>query len=150
VVPTVTATLQPAGGQQARERLTRILSEDALDAGRICSLAGDLPSPAIAAVDCHYDGDSQGRYLLFESRADQKAFFARPRRGGEQIRGTACSGPYWRRGRNRRTSGRLAFVRLTGGRNVLIWADDSRRLPGDIRASSPPAREMCTIRETGG
>jgi hypothetical protein len=101
-------------------------------------------------VDCDYDGDSQGRYLLFESRADQKAFCARPRRGGKQIRGTARSGPDWRRGRNRRTKGRLAFVRLTGGRNALIWADDSRRLPGDIRASSPPAREMCTIWETRG
>jgi hypothetical protein len=43
---------------------------------------------------------------------------------------------------------RLAFVRLTGCRNVLIWADDSRRLLGDIRASSPGAGEMCTIGET--
>jgi hypothetical protein len=101
-------------------------------------------------VDCDYDGDSQGRHLLFQSRADQRAFFARPLRGGKQIRGTACSGPYWRRGRNRRTEGRLALVRLTGCRNVLIRADDSRRLLGDIRASSPPAREMRTLWETGG
>ena len=84
-VTTAAATPEPAGGQPARERLARILSEDALD-----------------------------------------------------------------RGRSRRTEGRLALVRLSGCRNVLIWADDSRRLPGDIRASSPPAREMCTLWETGG
>jgi hypothetical protein len=114
---TTVTTPEPAGGQQALERLARILSEEPLDRGRICSPAPDLPDPAIAAVDCDYDGDSQGRHLLFQSRADQKAFRARPRRSGKHIRGTACSG---------------------------------RRLPGDIRASSPPAREMCTIWETRG
>jgi hypothetical protein len=149
-VTTATATPEPAGDQQAGERLARIRSEDALDRGRICSPAADLPDPAIAAVGCGYDGDSEGRYLLFESRADQEVLFPRPRRGGKQIRGPACSGPHWRRGRNRRTEVRLALVRLTGGRNVLIWADDSQRLLGDIPAGSPPARETCTIWETRG
>src|SRR5690349_21022047 len=67
--PTATATPKPAGSQRAQERLTRFLSTEAQDRGRICTAAGELPGEAIAASDCDYDGDSEGAYLLFETRA---------------------------------------------------------------------------------
>src|SRR4051794_24352522 len=95
-VPTATATPPPAGGRQAQERLAKILSDDALDRGRISRPSGDLPTPAIAASDCDYDGDSKGAYLLYKSRADMQKSFTKLRRGGKKISGTACSGASWR------------------------------------------------------
>jgi|tagenome__1003787_1003787.scaffolds.fasta_scaffold20736848_2 hypothetical protein len=149
-VPTATATPPPAGGRQAQERLAKILSDDALDRGRICRPSGDLPTPAIAASDCDYDGDSKGAYLLYKSRADMQKSFTKLRRGGKKISGTACSGASWRRGTNAtRSKGRLAFVRLDGG-TLLLWGDDSRRLLGVLRATSAPVREVCSIWKTRG
>ena len=147
--PTATATPKPAGSQRAQERLTRFLSNEAQDRGRICSPAGELPGAAIAAADCDYDGDSVGMYLLYESRADLHRAFSGLRRGGKEIRGTKCSGPYWRRNPSKSSEGRLSFVRLAKDKR-LLWADDSRRVMGVISAESAPVREMCTIWETRG
>jgi hypothetical protein len=146
--PTATATPKPAGSQRAQERLTRFLSTEAQDRGRICSVAGELPGAAIAASDCDYDGDSEGSYLLFESRSDMRAAFNRLRRGGKTIHGQ-CEGPYWyrhSRGKDR-VEGPLAFVRLDGEK-LMVWGDDSRRVLGTIRAKNAPVKEMCSIWKT--
>ena len=111
--------------------------------------AGELPGTAIAAADCDYDGESHGTYRLYKTRADMRSAFARLARGARPIKGASCSGPYWSRGKNKRTEGRLAFVR-DGGKKVLLWADDSERVLGVLRAGTAASDEVCAIWETRG
>src|ERR1700755_2099383 len=75
--------------------------------GVTCTPSGELTKPAIAMADCDYDGEPDGAYLLFETRADLRRRFNRMRGVGGAIRGSACSGPYWRHLPSQRSEGAI-------------------------------------------
>ena len=136
-VPTATPTPPQAGDARAQERLLSWLQDETYARGRQCSPAGKLPGKAIAAMDCEYDGMSDGAYLLFKTRAGMRAYFDR-KRVGRPIDKTECSYRDWYRAKRRQ--GRLAFVRVGAGK-VVVWTDDSERIVGIIEAGRhPPAR----------
>jgi hypothetical protein len=138
-VPTATAA---ASASPASVELLNLLRDQTQDRARLCEPAGEVPAPAVAAVNCDYDATAQGSWLQFESHEAMLEYFNDVRATSLPIRGSECSFRRWRRGT--RPEGRAFFGR-DGRRKVLIWTNDSDRIVGEIRATGSRADEVCAI-----